>query len=413
MSKDKNKAWQERFDARVQDGAVYFDSTVQIPENAQEQIKNVASLPFVERMAVMPDAHLGLGATVGTVIGTTDVLIPAAVGVDIGCGIHAYKTSLVYNKVEHENLLPSLIGMLQAAIPHGRTDNGGKGDKGKFAQLQIPFYKKYNNLWSEYEHLTHDLGVDKHLFFKEHFATLGTGNHFVEIGVDQNSIIWILVHSGSRGPGAKLAGHFVRKAKEFAKRFYIQLPDDDLAFFVEGTQDFDDYLRAVDWATKYAFYSRFEMYQAALACLESVFRRDSARDLAKAETPHNFIRREKHFGKDMFVTRKGASSAHKGELVCIPGSMGTHSYVCEGLGNNLSMASSSHGAGRAMSRREAMRNISLDQHREDIGAVYANNPDDTIDESPKAYKDIDLVMESQEHLVMPLYKITPIVNLKG
>jgi tRNA-splicing ligase RtcB len=413
VTASRDEKLMDKFKARIAEkGVVYFDSQVELAQNTLAQVSKLAQLPFVEKVAVMPDAHVGMGCTIGTVMATESVLVPAAVGVDIGCGIDAWQLSIKRDQIA-DHQLHEILAKWQKAIPHGRTDNGGLLDEGRNESL-TPEQKNTVSAMirtDDYADIA-KAANGAHPFVLEHWGSLGTGNHFVELAYDQNDDMWLMIHSGSRGPGAKLAAHYIKVAKELMKKFYIKLPDDDLAFLPMGTPEYNEYIRACMWAQQYAFYNRLEMAKRASIVLSEVT--GMPRTFGKAaNTPHNFIRREHHFGKNMWITRKGASSASKGELVCIPGSMGTNSYVCEGTGNFLSMGSSSHGAGRAMSRTAAINSISQSAHKEALGDVIVNNLEGTVDESPAAYKDIDAVMASQTALVEIQHKLTPVLNMKG
>ncbi|MDP1739387.1 MAG: RtcB family protein [Caulobacter sp.] len=385
---------------------------VPIEDSAMKQLRNVASLPFIHKhVAVMPDVHWGMGATVGSVIPTIGAIIPAAVGVDIGCGMMAVRTS-----VRAEHLPDSLAGVrsaIEAAVPHGRTDNGGRNDVGAW-QKEPPAIAaaKWAALEDGYKAV-----VDKHPKAAHprgfgHLGTLGTGNHFVELCLDEAGAVWVMLHSGSRGVGNRFGTHFIERAKHDMRRWFINLPDQDLAYFPEGSEGFIDYIRAVSWAQKYALANREVMMDQVLGVLRETFP-DLATDEMAVNCHHNYVSREKHFGKDVFVTRKGAVKAGLGDLGIIPGSMGARSFIVRGKGNADSFCTCSHGAGRAMSRTEAKRRFTLDDHIAATAGVECRKDAGVIDETPMAYKDIDAVMAAQADLVEIVYTLRQVVCVKG
>lgn len=385
---------------------------VPIEESALKQLRNVASLPFIHKhVAVMPDVHWGMGATVGSVIPTVGAIIPAAVGVDIGCGMIAVRTSI---RAEHlPDNLHALRSDIEAAVPHGRTDNGGRNDVGAW-QTDPPAAAaaKWAELESGYAAI-----VDKHPKAAHprgfgHLGTLGTGNHFIELCLDEAGSVWVMLHTGSRGVGNKFGSYFIERAKHEMRRWFINLPDADLAYFPEGSEGFGDYFKAVSWAQKYALANREVMMGEVLAVLRTHFP-----DLATAEVAvnchHNYVSKERHFGKDVYVTRKGAVRAGEGELGIIPGSMGARSFIVRGKGNAESFCTCSHGAGRAMSRAEAKRRFTVDDHALATEGVECRKDADVIDETPMAYKDIDAVMAAQSDLVEIVHTLRQVVCVKG
>jgi tRNA-splicing ligase RtcB len=385
---------------------------VPIEDTAMAQLRNVASLPFIHsHVAVMPDVHWGMGATVGSVIPTVGAIIPAAVGVDIGCGMMAVRTS-----IRAEHLPDSLAGVrsaIEAAVPHGRTDNGGRNDKGAWAAEPAA---QANQAWASLEDgykaviernpkAAHPRGLG-------HLGTLGTGNHFIELCLDEAGDVWVMLHSGSRGVGNRFGSFFIERAKQEMKRWFINLPDQDLAYFAEGSEGFIDYVRAVSWAQKYARANREVMMELVLAVL-----RESFPDLVTTQEAvnchHNYVARERHFGKEVFVTRKGAVRAGEGELGIIPGSMGARSFIVRGKGNPDSFCTCSHGAGRAMSRNEAKRRFTVEDHIAATEGVECRKDADVINETPMAYKDIDAVMEAQSDLIEVVHTLRQVVCVKG
>ena len=385
---------------------------VPIEGSALQQLRNVARLPFIHsHVAVMPDVHWGMGATVGSVIPTVGAIIPAAVGVDIGCGMAAVKTSI---RAEHlPDNLAAIRSDIEAAVPHGRTDSGGRNDVGAW-QCEPPASAKAR--WTELEP-GYAAVVDKHPKAAHprgfgHLGTLGTGNHFIELCLDEAGAVWVMLHSGSRGVGNRFGTYFIERAKHEMRRWFINLPDEDLAYFPEGTEGFIDYIRAVSWAQKYARANREVMMDEVLGALRKHFP-----DLEVTETAvnchHNYVTREHHFGKDVYVTRKGAVRAGEGELGIIPGSMGAKSFIVRGKGNAESFCTCSHGAGRAMSRHEAKRRFTVDDHVRATAGVECRKDAEVIDETPMAYKDIDAVMAAQADLVDIVHTLRQVVCVKG
>lgn len=385
---------------------------VPIEDSAMAQLRNVASLPFIHsHIAVMPDVHWGMGATVGSVIPTVGAIIPAAVGVDIGCGMMAVRTSI---RAEHlpDSLAP-LRTAIEAAVPHGRTDNGGRNDKGAWAdEPPLIATQKWAALKDGYDDVVARNPKAAHQRGLGHLGTLGTGNHFIELCLDEEGRLWVMLHSGSRGVGNRFGTFFVERAKHEMRRWFVNLPDKDLAYFPEGTDGFADYVRAVSWAQKYAKANREVMMDRVLAILREAFP-DLATDEMAVNCHHNYVSREHHFGKDVFVTRKGAVRAGLGELGIIPGSMGARSFIVRGKGNEQSFCTCSHGAGRAMSRTEAKRRFTVEDHLAATEGVECRKDAEVIDETPMAYKDIDAVMAAQADLVDIVHTLRQVVCVKG
>lgn len=319
---------------------------VPLEDSARRQLQNVASLPFIHKhVAVMPDVHWGMGATVGSVIPTLGAIIPAAVGVDIGCGMMAVRTS-----IRAEHLPDSLLALrtaIEAAVPHGRTDNGGRNDKGAWAaELPAIAQAKWAALKDGYDDVIARNPKAAHPRGLGHLGTLGTGNHFVELCLDEGGALWVMLHSGSRGVGNRFGSYFVERAKQDMRRWFVNLPDVDLAYFPEGTDGFIDYVRAVSWAQKYALANREVMMDQVLGVLRAAFPDTATTEMA-VNCHHNYVSRERHFGKDVFVTRKGAVRAGLGELGIIPGSMGARSFIVRGKGSETRSAPARTGpAGR-------------------------------------------------------------------
>lgn len=386
---------------------------VPVEEAAKEQLIKTASLPIIfKHLAVMPDVHYGLGSTVGSVIPTQKAIIPAAVGVDLGCGMMAVKTSLVASDLP-DNLKPLRIA-LETAIPHGRSGNGKrKKDVGAWDEPPKIVDRYWEKLEPRFKALT-----DKYpRFIKtnnyKHLGTLGTGNHFVEVCLDLEGGVWIMLHSGSRGVGNAIGSYFIEIAKKEMEQHLANLPDANLAYLEEGSQYFNDYVNAVEWAQEYARFNREVMMHNAILAMRSVIEKPFTIEEEAVNCHHNYVEKETHFGEEIYVTRKGAVSARKGELGIIPGSMGAKSYIVRGLGNETSFCSCSHGAGRVMSRTQAKKRFSLEDHKRATEGVECRKDRDVIDETPMAYKDIDAVMAAQQDLVEVVYQLKQIVCVKG
>lgn len=387
---------------------------VEVEQGAKAQLLNVASMPFIHKwVAAMHDVHWGMGATVGSVIPTLGAIIPAAVGVDIGCGMMAAMTDLTANDLPSN--LKAVRLAIEEAVPHGRTNNGGKYDKGAFPADKLPVAQEvaWMGLEGKFRTIT-----DKHRKLLggnswNHLGTLGTGNHFIEICLDEADRVWIMLHSGSRGIGNRIGQYFIRLAKEDMRRYFINLPDENLAYFPEGTEHFVDYVEAVEWAQDFARVNRELMMGQTIKAMQKAMKRKFHADLMAVNCHHNYVTREKHYGKNVLITRKGAVCARKDRLGIIPGSMGTRSYIVRGLGNKESFDSCSHGAGRRMSRGEARRTFTLKMHRAATEGVECRKDKDVIDETPGAYKDIDLVMEAQKDLVEIVHTLKQVVCVKG
>lgn len=387
---------------------------VRVEDKAMDQLRNVAKLPFIhQHVAAMPDVHWGMGATVGSVIATKGAIVPAAVGVDIGCGMCAWQLSLKADQLPDN--LHAIRTEIEAAIPHGRTDNGGTNDSGAWSDLPETVAQRWSRLSDRYKAI-----IDKHPKAAtgntaRHLGSLGTGNHFVEICLDEADHVWVMLHSGSRGVGNKLGTYFIEKAKEEMRRYHIDkfLPDQDLSYLVERTEIFDDYVEAVHWAQEFAWENRLAMMAAALDAMRKHLPTFTVTETA-VNCHHNYVAKEAHFGANVWVTRKGAVRARKGDLGIIPGSMGTGSFIVRGLGNADSFCSCSHGAGRAMSRGEAKKRITLEDHRRAVAGIECRVDEDVIDESPAAYKDIGAVIAAQEgDLIEIVHRLRQIVNVKG
>lgn len=394
---------------------------VQLEDTAHEQLRNVASMPFIHKhVAVMPDVHWGMGATIGSVIPTKGAIIPAAVGVDIGCGMMAVQTSLTANDLPDN--LSGLRSEIEAAVPHGRTDNGGPNDRGAWddvpAQVRDAYFGaddlvgRLTGILEKTPALAPKRGSNLPARAAAHLGTLGTGNHFIEVCLDENDRVWAMLHSGSRGVGNRIGTTFIQAAKRDMERWFIQLPDKDLAYLVEGSKTFDDYVEAVGWAQDYARVNREVMMRATLRALAKTLPRFETADTA-VQCHHNFVARENHFGANVLVTRKGAVRAREGDLGIIPGSMGARSFIVRGKGNKDSFCSCSHGAGRVMSRAAAKKAFTLKDHAKATEGVECRKDADVIDETPGAYKDIQAVMDAQSDLVEVVHELRQVVCVKG
>ncbi len=385
---------------------------VGVDGRARQQLENVAGLPFIhEHVAAMPDCHWGLGATIGSVIPTRGAIIPAAVGVDIGCGMMAVRLNLTSHDLPDN--AHGIRTAIEKAVPHGRTDNGGKNDRGAWSELPNRHAKRWAGLVSRYEKI-----IDKHPKAKpyntgRHMGTLGTGNHFIELCLDEDDRIWIMLHSGSRGPGNRFGTYFIELAKKDMERWFISLPNKDLAYLAEGSDHFYDYIKAVSWAQNYAKENREAMMEAVFAALERELPGGLYADEEAVNCHHNYVARENHYDANIWVTRKGAIRARSGDLGIIPGSMGAKSFIVRGKGNPESFHSCSHGAGRKMSRGAAKKTFTLDDHAKATEGVECRKDKGVLDETPGAYKDIDAVMAAQEDLVDVVHTLKQIVCVKG
>lgn len=399
----------------MQDGGVpikTWTKGVPFEDEARAQLKNISRLPFIHKwVAAMPDVHLGKGATIGSVVPTLGAVIPAAVGVDIGCGMMAVKTSLTAKQLP-DNLSAVRFAM-EAAIPHGRSMRRGRRDKGSWCDIPDDVAAAWSGLSERFDVLQEKHQVLKNTNNVKHLGTLGTGNHFVEVCLDENQDVWIMLHSGSRGVGNRIGTHFIDVAKKDMERWQIQLPDSDLSYLPEGSDHFNDYIEAVDWAQNFARVNREVMMMRAIAALKSSLGMEFNAQLEAVNCHHNYVSREHHYGKDVLVTRKGAVRARKGEMGIIPGSMGAKSFIVRGLGAQESFCSCSHGAGRVMSRTKAKKLVSMEQHLKATDGVECRKDADVIDETPSAYKPIEKVMAAQSDLVEVVYTLKQVVCVKG
>jgi tRNA-splicing ligase RtcB len=382
--------------ARIDDKLLVWGD---IEESTINQARKAARLPIVSgHVALMPEAHIGIGATIGSVIPTENAVIPSAVGIDIGCGMVAVRTDVRRDQLPDD--LRPLLRDIEHAVPAGVGKGHGRVTKAAES-------------WLASRTPPGDLSDKQIKTTLEQFGTLGSGNHFLEVATDEENLTWIVLHSGSRGIGNQLATAHISKAKRDMKAALSSLEDPDLAYFVQGTRDFDAYIADMQWAQDYAMANRAAMIDAAVA----VFLRfiGFGSETERVNCHHNFAAREHHGGEDIWVTRKGAIKADKGDLGIIPGSMGARTFIVRGKGNELSYTSCSHGAGRKMSRKQARKQISEERLLEQMkGRVWLDDRARLLlDEGPDAYKDIEQVMREQADLVEIVHELHGIVNYKG
>jgi tRNA-splicing ligase RtcB len=385
---------------------------VPVDDKAREQLRKAAQMPFVfKHVAAMPDVHVGIGATVGSVIPTKGAVIPAAVGVDIGCGMMAARTSLMASDLPDN--LEGIRSAIEQAVPHGRSVGRGKRDHGSWGDPPAEIVEAWATLVARFDRIT-----DKYPRFKNtnqltHLGTLGTGNHFIELCLDTEQRVWIMLHSGSRGVGNAIGTFFIELAKQDMRKWFINLPDEDLAYFPEGTDHFDDYVEAVEWAQDFAALNRRMMMTNVIRALRGQIAKPFDAELEAVNCHHNYVTRENHFGENVLVTRKGAVRAAEGVMGIIPGSMGAKSFIVRGLGNKDAFESCSHGAGRVMSRTQAKKLVTLDEHIADTAGVECRKDESVIDETPRAYKPIEAVMAAQADLVEIVHTLKQVVCVKG
>ena len=381
--------------------------TDDVDEKSKQQLVNIASLPFIHHhVAAMPDVHLGIGATIGSVIATRKAIIPAAVGVDIGCGMVACRLSITGNELD-EKSLNKVFGQISRDVPVGREQHS---DHRALAGAAKPFASRLDAMTQKHPQLLKAIGKSSR--WVNQMGTLGGGNHFIEVCLDESNQVWVMLHSGSRGVGNALAGYFIQLARRDMERRMIHLPDRDLAYFPEGSEHFGDYVEAVTWAQEYAMQNRREMVDLVLAALKRhlpVF--DVTSEAVNCH--HNYVAVEHHYGADVWVTRKGAIRAREGDLGIIPGSMGARSYIVRGKGNAESFASCAHGAGRRMSRTAAAKQFSAADLARQTEGVICRKDKGVVDEIPGAYKDIDTVMDNQSDLVDVMHTLKQVVCVKG
>ena len=376
--------------------------TDQVEEAALKQLRNTANLPFIfKHVAAMPDVHYGMGATVGSVVATKGAICPAAVGVDIGCGMMAVKTQLDHRVVQDK--IQQIRHSIERSVPVGFSQN-----------KEISTSASEWQGWSTFGNLSY---TDKHITDKSRLqiGTLGGGNHFIEVCLDTENNVWVMLHSGSRNIGKVLAERHIASAKDILKKMFIDLPDPDLAYFAENSAEFNAYVADVEWCQSYAMENRREMMRRVLKDLSyALFSEDGKVErLMEVNCHHNYISREAHFGSNVLVTRKGAVRAREGEYGIIPGSMGAKSFIVKGKGNPDSFCSCSHGAGRKMSRNQARKEFTIEDLAQQTQGVECRKDDGVLDEIPGAYKDIDTVMNNQSDLVEIVAQLKQIMCVKG
>lgn len=389
---------------QINDKIIAFLDPETIEEKAKEQLFNISELPFVfKHLAVMPDCHLGKGATVGSVIATKGAIIPAAVGVDIGCGMIAVKTKF-FAKDLPDNLEATRIG-IERRIPLSAGAFNQKASETAIPRIQElsrkqgDDYFKIDNRW------------------EMALGTLGSGNHFIEICLDESEQVWVVLHSGSRGIGNKIAMKHIKIAQQLMDDFHIQLKDKDLAYLPESTEAFKSYITDLLWAQDFALLNREEMMDRVMTELSYLFYKENGHqkeiELERINCHHNFTQQENHFGQNVWLTRKGAIQMKQGQMGIIPGSMGTRSYIVSGLENKMAYHSAPHGAGRRFSRTEARRRFTMDDFKEAMKGIECRVSKELIDELPGAYKDIDEVMENSKELVKIEHTLKQVLNVKG
>jgi tRNA-splicing ligase RtcB len=381
--------------------------TAEMEPQARQQLVNISRLPIVHHhVAAMPDVHLGIGATVGSVIPTRHAIIPAAVGVDIGCGMMATRLSLTANELD-ETSLKKVFAQISRDVPVGfnsHSDRDARTDAAKRFQKGLKkILEKHSGI---------EKRVGRNTSWVHQLGTLGGGNHFIEICLDESDRVWAMLHSGSRGIGNAIGSYFIQLAKKDAERVSLALPDRDLAYFPEGAQHFDDYVEAVGWAQDYARANREEMMDLVLGAMHRHLPPFDVTEEA-VNCHHNYVERELHYGERVWLTRKGAIRAGAGELGIIPGSMGARSYIVRGKGSAESFHSCAHGAGRRMSRKAAQKCFSIKDLETQTEGVICRKDKGVIDEIPGAYKNIDEVMANQSDLVDVVHTLRQVICVKG
>lgn len=412
--------------------AKLWNKHVTIEDAAIKQIRETASMPFVKPyVAVMPDSHFGMGATVGSVVPTVSAICPASVGVDIGCGMMTVRTNLKpslndFDAITEQAAYRNMFDLISAAVPHGRTDNGGANDRGAWGEIPKDIQEIFGEEISPYIYGEKRGVFDRHsqALSKnagKQLGTLGTGNHFIEVCREitehwqPEGNLWVVIHSGSRGFGNRIGTYFTKLSGELCKKWSIALPNKDLGYLPEGTQEYDDYLTALALAQRFSWRNREIMMARVLKAIGA----DESAPYIAHEVPstihmhHNYMAKYHIGGQPVNLTRKGAVDASKGNWVIIPGSMGAKTYIGRGLGNPESFDSCSHGAGRAMSRTQALKQFTLEEHAEATKGVVCDKTRGVLDETPASYKDIDAVMESQRDLVEPVLKLKQLLCVKG
>jgi tRNA-splicing ligase RtcB (3'-phosphate/5'-hydroxy nucleic acid ligase) len=387
-----------------------------VEDSAMKQLHNVAKMPFVHsHVASMADAHWGNGTAVGSVIATRNAIIPSAVGVDIGCGMMAWKLNMQARDLPDS--LGALRSNIESAVPHGRTNDGKLGDRGAWGIAPQAHQDAMTTLRCD-ERILEIEGKHPKLIRtwqqpQSQIGTLGTGNHFIEVCLDKEQNVWVMLHSGSRGIGNRIGQYFIERAKEMCERWHVKLPDPELAYLVKDDLLFHDYWLALSWAQRYAVVNRELMMASVIGAIRGTLRREVEVTETAINCHHNYVSIENHHGENVYVTRKGAVRAREGDLGIVPGSMGARSYIVRGKGNPESFHSCSHGAGRSMSRGEARRRFTLEDLAAQTAGVECRKDADVIDEIPGAYKDIEVVMANQADLVDVVAELHQVLCVKG
>lgn len=391
--------------------------TTDVEESALKQLHNMATLPFIHKhVAVMPDVHWGMGSTVGSVIPTVKAIVPAAVGVDIGCGMVAHKLNITPEQLPDS--LSAVRSAIEKAIPHGRTDNGGPNDRGAWGDKppqmvldewgRLSTDARFTYLLEDQPKVLNQKGQGP-----RQLGSLGTGNHFVELCLDTEGGVWLMLHSGSRGIGNRIGTYFIEQAKKAMEAWSIKLPDPDLAYLPEDSPLFGVYWKALSWAQDYAMTNRTIMMERAKAAVSEALGLPVVTTEHAVNCHHNYVAVENHFGQNVYVTRKGAVRAREGDMGIIPGSMGARSFIVRGKGNPESFCSCSHGAGRKMSRGAAKKKFTTADLEAQTMGVECRKDADVIDEIPGAYKDIETVMNNQNDLVEIVAELRQVICVKG
>lgn len=385
----------------------HFHFVLDIEDEALQQAKNLARLPFIagNGVALMPDVHAGKGSTIGSVIATDKAIIPAAVGVDIGCGMNAVRLSL--KDVDLPDSLLAIRNQIERDVPLGA--GGDRGDRP--AGMGQALFDGIKEIEAKHPKLRGNRSLAKKA--SDQLGSLGSGNHFIELCLDENKDVWIMLHSGSRGIGNMIGTYFIEKAKRRMEQYFIHLPDGDLAYLPEDTDDFNDYVEAVNWAQSYALENRRVMMEVVIAALRRHIPKEFSITQEAINCHHNYVEKENHFGRNLWVTRKGAIRAREGDLGIIPGSMGQRSYIVRGKGHLEAYCSCSHGAGRAMSRTAAKKRFTVADLKAQTEGVECRKDADVLDEIPSAYKSIDQVMNNQADLVEVIHELKAVLCVKG
>lgn len=404
-----------KFNQLIQENGVpvkMWTNGVPVDPKAVTQLQNTAKMPFIfKHLAVMPDVHVGKGSTIGSVIPTKGAIIPAAVGVDIGCGMIAVRTSLTASDLPDS--LQNIRFAIESAVPHGRTTHRHGRDKGAWHRTPDIVDTHWAHLDEEFKRICDKYPKLRGTNHYNHLGTLGTGNHFIELCLDEQDRVWVMLHSGSRGVGNAIGNLFITLAQKDMQQHIANLPDRDLAYFEEGSVHFNDYMEAVGWAQDFARHNREVMMHRVLEALSREIPKPFITEQEAVNCHHNYVQKEQHFGEEVLVTRKGAVSARKGQMGIIPGSMGAKSFIVRGLGDEESFCSCSHGAGRVMSRTEAKKRFLVSDQKMATAHVECRKDSDVIDEIPMAYKDIDAVMAAQSSLVEIVHTLRQVVCVKG